>query len=122
MPRPRPQREPCDCLDCVERPERPPTSAAAAVARQEPPPKSLLVYVHGALAGEAGPQPADCPHVTALLRDGTAGLLAFTGSGAGAADAAAGLLGLGPEGAAQASLAQRWVPGRGAMRSREARG
>lgn len=110
MPRARPVREPCDCLDCAEPDTSPPTSLQAAIARQEPaPPKSLLIYLHGALSA-AAPQPGAHPHVAAAVRDGCAGLLTFGAPGTGVAAAAADLLGLDPAavaGGAQPTLGQR---------------
>ena len=79
MPRAPVGREPCDCLDCVDRPYQPPASVQTAIARQEPPPKALLIYLHSAVSAEQALQLGSCdlPHVAALVRDGCSGLLAF---------------------------------------------
>ena len=83
-PRPRPQREPCDCLDCSDRVTSStvgPQSGKGGPARQDPPPKSLLVYVANAACtlpdGSAALAEAETPHLDAVVRDGYSGLLAF---------------------------------------------
>lgn len=108
MPRPRPVREPCDCLDCADAPG-PPTTVALAIARQEPPPKSLIIVLHDAIDTDDTAQAAsDCPHVTALVRDGCTGLLAFAySSGTGVLDAATNLLGLDSRAAKGPTLGER---------------
>lgn len=76
MPRPRLQREPCDCLDCKGDGPPPATAAAAAAARQDPPPKSLVLCLTGVLQPGTSLQEAELPHLDAAVRDGWAGLLA----------------------------------------------
>jgi hypothetical protein len=91
MPRPKLQRQPCDCMDCMDSSRNIFEVACGShipLARQEPPPKSLIVYLSGALAQD--PQErgttldtATRPHLDAVVRDGWTGLLMFrTGPGA----------------------------------------
>ena len=81
-PRPRPQREPCDCLDCSDRvPSSVGPQSAGGPARQDPPPKSLLIYLANAACtaagGAAALAEARTPHLDAAVRAGYSGLLAF---------------------------------------------
>ena len=83
MPRIRPKREICDCLDCTDDSSRQidPT-LRSALARLEPPPKSLIILIDGALivnpSGGNSLQSAQLPHVDYLAREGCNGLLAAT--------------------------------------------
>jgi len=81
MPRVRPRREICDCLDCTDDSSRQadPT-LRSALARLEPPPKSFIIIIDGALianpSGDNSLQLAQIPHLDFLAREGCNGFLA----------------------------------------------
>lgn len=83
MPRVRPRREICDCLDCADDSSRQvdPT-LRSALARLEPPPKSFIIIIDGALianpSGGNSLELAQLPHLDSLAREGCNGLLAAT--------------------------------------------
>ena len=98
MPRPRFQREPCDCIDCNDVQRVAPAAeqdARHSAALQDPPPKCLILYADGALMPAARTEGnaaagtsldhAMCPHLDGIARDGCCGMLAVqspcTGAG-----------------------------------------
>jgi hypothetical protein len=101
MPRPRFQREPCDCIDCndlLRVPRAADQDVRHSAALQDPPPKCLIVYADGILlpappsgGGAAAGISLDhavCPHLDGVARDGCCGMLAVQSPSAGAAQRA----------------------------------
>jgi hypothetical protein len=82
MPRVRPRREICDCLDCTDVSLRQVDPyLRSALARLEPPPKSLIIIIEGALITDPSGdhnslQLQQLPHLDSLAREGCTGLLA----------------------------------------------